>query len=568
MAAQEEGLAPAAPDTVAAGGFEWPDWLVEVREISLDRNRIVYQSGEENPHLGHFNPNAVDVKNLSLLLNNISLRENEARVALNGLSFEEASGFVLREAELGLNISDQAAKLSGLSLATNGSRLTGDAALGYVSLDELMNFPERSTVNLGLQLSADIKDAYLFSPELANDTTLAEAARRLIIADLDVDGGLEALNIAKAEVNWGNTTRLEARGTVRNPMDTDRLFLDMPVLDFRSQRADLLAFVDESQLGIRLPEELRLDSEIRGSINDLLAEIQLSMPEGEIRLDGHYKNTDQIAFNADLQVKQLQLGQLLQNEQLGVATFNIHAEGQGNSLEDLEAVLTSNFKQLNYNGNDFSGLLLEGKMSDGKGNLDLLFEGENLDVALEALADLDSVSPNYQVNLDLRGADLFNLGLTAQELRASMKLNATFEGDPEAFDLKANISEGIVVYDRRPFELGPVDIVAHTRPDTTSMDLTGDILNIRLRSNASPGDLNGAVQRHISSYLSDILYVDSISSMVEMEMDLALKATPILQQVFLEGLEQMDSIPWKWILKKQIDCLPQALIFPTYYIII
>src|SRR5690606_31282320 len=88
----EEPAAEATPDTVSAGdGVVWPDWMVEVREISLDLNLIVYQSGEESPQVGYFNPNAVDINNLSLSLNNISLRENEAKLALNELSFDESS---------------------------------------------------------------------------------------------------------------------------------------------------------------------------------------------------------------------------------------------------------------------------------------------------------------------------------------------------------------------------------------------------------------------------------------------------------------------------------------------
>lgn len=540
----EEPAAEATPDTVSAGdGVVWPDWMVEVREISLDRNRIVYQSGEESPQVGYFNPNAVDINNLSLSLNNISLRENEAKLALNELSFDESSGFELREAVLGLNISNKSTEVSGLKIATLRSSLSGDIALGYTTIEDLINSPEKSTIDLGLQLSADIKDAFVFSPDLAGDTTVLKAAQKPIVAELILGGSLEALAISKAEVNWGNSTRLQVQGTVAHPMDPDYLQLDLPLLNLRSQREDLLAFVDESQMGLRLPQQIRLESQLKGSFDDLLADVHIQMPEGEIRLDGHYLNTDQIAFNADLQVVQLQLGQLLQNEQLGTLTFDIHTEGKGNSLEDLDAVLTSDFKELAYNNNDFSGLVLEGEMSNGKGNLNLQLEGEDLDLALEALAELDSVSPTYQVNLDLRGADLFNLSLTSRELRASFKLNATFEGSPEAFDVKTTISDGVVVYDRRPFQLGPVELTAHAQADTTSLDLTGDILNLRLRSNASPAALSGAVQRHIGSYLStDSTGADTVASMVEMEMNMALRSTPILQQVFLEGLEQMDSI--------------------------
>lgn len=567
MDPQEQVEHESAADTVSSEGFTWPDWEVNVQQISFGENRIIYQSGEESPQVGYFNPNAVDVQHLSLQLSDIFLRENEAKLNLNGFSFEEISGFSLKEFELRLKVDDKAINLSDLNLVTNGSQLTGEASVAYASLDGLMNFPERSRVDLDARLNADIKDAYFFSPELAQDITLAKAAKRSIVADLELKGSLERLNIAKAKVNWGNTTRLEVRGTVRNPMDPNQLYVDLPVVDFKTLRSDLLTFVDEKQMGIRLPEEINLDSKLKGSLNDMLANVKLTMPEGTVRLDGKYKNTGQIAFNVDLQVDELQLGDLLQNEQLGAITFDIHTDGKGNTLEDLDAVLTSDFKQLVYNKTDFSGLVLEGKINDGKGNLDLLFEGESLDIALKALADLDSISPNYQVNLDLRGADLFELGLSSKELRASLKLDANFEGDPENFDLKASISDGVVVYERRPFQFGPVGLVAHVREDTSSVDLTGDIIHARLRTNASPTQLTTSLQKHFNSYLSDssssdFAFIDSLSSPVGMELALSILPTPILQEVLLEGLEQMDSISMKVDYKEAEKSLTASLDLP------
>lgn len=543
--------------------FEWPEWSIDVDKISLASNHILFQSGVESPQVGYFNPEAIDLNDFTFQANNIYLKEERAGLRLEDFSFEEISGFELQQLAFSFDLSDQATRLSDLQLATNRSTLQGEASLAYASIDELINNPERLKIDVDASILADIRDAYFFSPDLSKDKNLSLSAQRPINADLEVDGTLSLLNIAKANVNWGNTTGLIARGTVSNPMDTEKLYLDFPVLNFRSQREDLLQFVNEDTLGIQLPKEILLESEIKGSLNDMVAEIMLQTPEGNVELDGQFTNTDQISFNADLRVENLQLNELLQNEQLGTLTFDIHTEGKGSSLEDLDAVLSSNFEELEYNKNNFSGLTLEGNMKDGEGKINLLFEGENLNVDLQAFANLDTVSSTYQVIMDLRGADLFALGITSRELRTSLKLDATFERNPEDFDVTTTISEGMVVYDRRPFQLGPVDIIAHVRPDTTSLDLSGDILNIKLRSNTSPAELGTAIQRHISTYLSDSTYAaDSVVHPVEMELDLALRTTPILQQVFLEGLEQLDSVTMEVDFKEQDKLLTANLDLP------
>src|SRR5690606_15647333 len=164
----------------------------------------------------------------------------------------------------------------------------------------------------------------------------AKVALKPVTADIQVSGSVEALDIRQAIVAWGSNTRLQVQGSVANAMDPDRLRLNLPVLTMRSNRRDLSAFVDEDQMGIKLPEDIRLESELKGALDDLVAKLNLTMPEGDIRLDGQYRNTDQIAFAGDLQVRQLQLDELLQNPQLGALTFDIHTEGTGQSLQDLD----------------------------------------------------------------------------------------------------------------------------------------------------------------------------------------------------------------------------------------
>src|SRR5690606_38895260 len=133
------------------------------------------------------------------------------------------------------------------------------------------------------------------------------------------------------------------------------------------------------------------------------------------------------------------------------------------------------------------------------------------------------------------------LGITSRDLRASAVLDASFVGNPESFDVKASISDGLVVYDRRPFQLGPVELSTRVRKDTTSLDLMGDILNLNLRSNSSPGELGDGINRHLRSFLGDTTSIDSLKGAVEMEVDMSITPSPILQQVFLEGLDQLDS---------------------------
>src|SRR5690606_37272561 len=111
-------------------------------KISLADNRILFQSGMEDPKKGFFNPDAIDLDRFNFQADNLFLKEKRAGMHLEDFSFEEISGFVLRELAFSMNLSDQATEIAGLKLATNNSTLTGNAGLEYKSLDDLINISE------------------------------------------------------------------------------------------------------------------------------------------------------------------------------------------------------------------------------------------------------------------------------------------------------------------------------------------------------------------------------------------------------------------------------------------
>src|SRR5690606_39536954 len=130
-------------------------------------------------------------------------------------------------------------------------------------------------------LSADVRDAFVFSPELAADTLVRKLALQPVTAEIQLKGSMEVMDIRQAVVAWGSDTRLQARGSVANAMDPERLRLNLPLLTMQSSRRDLLAFVDENQMGIKLPEEFRLNGDLRGALDDLVAVLSLTMPRSE-----------------------------------------------------------------------------------------------------------------------------------------------------------------------------------------------------------------------------------------------------------------------------------------------
>ncbi|GAA0878255.1 translocation/assembly module TamB domain-containing protein [Algoriphagus jejuensis] len=542
--------------------FVWPEWLVKADKIVIDSTTIEYKTKDVAIKKGLFNPEAIALTGLKIDLEDVSLEDQKASANLKEFHFSEGSGFELAQFQFALELDQKSTEINDLILQTNRSRLAASTTLDYFSINELINFPEKTQIKLLVQdTQLDVRDAYFFAPELAQDTLIREIAGAPIYLDGKLDGDMNLINLDKLLLSWSNTN-LTAHGVVEKPMDIEHLRFDLPNIRMNSTRSDLIGFVDEKALGIQLPETLSLQSNVRGTLDDLLANLNLETSLGNISLNGGYQNDQTLAFDADLSVQGLQLATLLQTPELDTASFQVKATGKGTDLYSIDAELSSNFERLRLYGGDYSGLNLEGKLVDGAGDVRMWIKEEFLDFDLLTTIDLDSVSSKVDLNLDLKGADFRELGLTGVNSRAKLLFQANFEGNPEAFDLSARLSDGNIFFKDRNYQSGTLDLGAHLRPDSTSFDISSKIINGYLRTNSSINELRTAMSDLLTHYLDSTAERSSQEDSLVMRIDLVLKPDPLWTEVLLAGLENFDSASVKIDFIQATDSLVAAINFP------
>lgn len=559
-------FSPSVPDTVVSTNpepFAWPKWIVEADKIDIDSTTIEYKSANVAVQRGRFNPEAIAISNLVFEVEDLFLHEEKVGAKLQEFHFSEASGFELKEFQVGLEAGDDSATLENLSLATNRSELAADVSISYPSLQALVANPEAARFDLLLRKAVlDIRDSYFFAPELARDTLVRELASAPFTVELQARGKLEAMEIPKADLSW-EETYFSASGSLQHVLNPDQMAFDFPKLDFHTNRETLLRFADEEDYGVQFPEEINLHANASGSLDDLMADLALESDMGTIMLDSKYQDNGKLAFAADLKVEQWQLGKFMRQPELDTLTFEIRAAGAGSSLNDLTAELTSTFERLRLYGSDYSGLKLEGKLEDGAGDLQAGLEAEFLDFELLTHMDLDSVSSLVELTLDLKGADFFELGLSEKSSRARLKLAADFEGNLEEFELNALIQDAVLLYDDKNYPVSELSLDATVREDSTSVDLASQVLNGFVRTNTNPSDLITAISGHFRHYLDqgDSTYAVGNDNIV-MNMDLKLSDDPLLSDVLLQGLEQFDSARIRADYFQNIDSLTATIEFP------
>ncbi len=523
--------------------FEWPELRLAIGSIDFQKNNFSYFVRNEQAKKGSFNPNAIVLTDLNLQAENINLKDKTAEMHIENSTFKEISGIDLKELSFNFNANDNTLKISDLSTALNNNRLQADFRLDYPKLSALIEAPEKAKINVNIPTyRVSLNDVFLIQPELKKNPYLKTLSKHLLTGNAKANGYISDVNIANMTANWANT-HVSANGRLQNATDVDNLQFDIPNFSVVTKRSDIVQFVDEKELGVNLPVDVKLSGNLKGNLNDIYTNATLTTSQGLASIDGHFKNGSTLEFDADLNIENYKLNELFQNEKLGAISLTLEATGKGKTINNLDANVEANISSFKFNNYDIKDLKLVGDIKDGHGKVTSKYKDYNLNMDLYATVILDSVAPEANIELDIIGADLKALGLMQRNVKTGMKIYADFKGDATNYDIAAIVDEGVVVYDNKTYLIGDLNALAHVRKDTTSVSIKNKLVDVLLQSNADPLTFSKALQRHVFSYFyRDEKVPDSITNPVNLKLRGKIIQAPILNEVFLVNVKDLDTV--------------------------
>lgn len=523
--------------------FSWPAYLLDIKEIDLSNNSFEYVVDSAKVKKDIFNPNSLHISDFNFYSKNIFLHKEEAGFQLKQFSFKEASGINLKEFTLDFAVNDKQIYLDKLKLRLNNHRLSGNTKIHYSSLAQLIDKPENARIALNLpDFQIDIRDAFRLDPELRKNEALNALSKRYVKGDLQASGGLSKLELPKAFISWNNTT-IQAIATLENLMDIDKLAFDVKEFQATTKKEDLLAFIEEEDLELDLPEDIALVGTAKGNLNNMEANAELTTTQGLARASGHWIYEEEIDFSAEVEIVEYRLNELLQDEAFGALSFNLSSYGSGPDIHHLDVDLDAKLLHFSYQDYQIDSLRLAAVIKEGVGKLTSEYKDRYLDYTLDSDIVLDSISPQANIHFDLKGANLKKLGLTDRDIRATFKLDADFDGKLDSYDVIATIGDGLFIAEDKSYLLGDVLATAHVEQDTTSIWVDNKIARLQLESNATPQHFASSIKTYIMQYFSKSeTSIPEGEEPVKMFVKGEINEDPLLNRVLLMKVEKLDTV--------------------------
>ncbi|WP_246067783.1 translocation/assembly module TamB domain-containing protein [Changchengzhania lutea] len=524
--------------------FNWPEYRFSLTNYNLENNRFGYFVGNQQASKNTFSPNAILLNHIHLKGASIYIKEQQAGIDLESASLDDISGYKLEALSLSAKITDNTLDVKNLHVVLNQNKIQGDLKMAYPSFSALIDAPEKSKIDLNLpDFQLYLNDILKLQPHLKTNPYLKILGEKPLTGNIKASGYLSAVQLPMFNVFWGNTTHISANGTINYLTQPDKLQFNIPNFKANTKRQDLVRFIDEKSLSVNLPQDIELTGNSKGSLNAFKICTKLQTNQGIARIDGQFKNETTMAFNADISIEDYQMGNLLQNSNLGNLTLTMSAKGQGNNINVLNSDFEATVESFQLNNYAIQKLKISGQTKNGVGTLESKYKDDNLNLDLTAGVVLDSIAPEITMELDVIGADLQALGFMNRNVRTGLKLYANFKGDLTDYDVAAIVEDGVVVYDNKTYLLGGLDALAHVRKDTTSVALRNKVLDINLKSNTDPVTFSKALRRHVASYFyRDAVIPDTIANPVSLQLRGKIAQAPILTDVFLVNIKDLDTV--------------------------
>ncbi|WP_232457003.1 translocation/assembly module TamB domain-containing protein [Polaribacter sp. SA4-12] len=523
---------------------KWPNFNVQITDINLENNNIKYFVNNEKVIKNIFNPNAIALEKVTLKAADIFLKDKKAGLQLSTFNFKEQSGFRLRKFTLNTEVTDTELKVSNLKINLNKSMVSGFANAKYKSISQLISSPENTRVKLGIpNFSIFIEEFFTFEPSLKQNEYVTKLSKKELFGKINITGLLADLNISNTNLNWGIATKMSIDGNIKNSTNPEKLELNIANFKAKTKRNDLLQIVDEKAFGIHLPEDILMKSNIKGTLNNISTNTKITTSQGLAILKGNFKDQAKISYNADLKIENYNIGALLMNPNFGELSASLTSTGSGKNIQNLDATLNTTISKFQLEKYLIKDLHLEGDVKNSKGKITATYKDQNLNFDLNANVNLDSINSKATVNLNLIGANLEALGVIQRKVKTGMELSLDFAGNIKNYTVKSNIKNGVIIYNNRTFLLGDVTANAFIDKDTTAVSLKNKMIDLNLESNTDPQTFSTALQRHVSSYFyRNITLSDTIANPVNLILKAKVSQTPLLKDVFLVNLKDLDTI--------------------------
>ncbi|MEO6682723.1 MAG: translocation/assembly module TamB domain-containing protein, partial [Ginsengibacter sp.] len=545
IAVQIESTAPIQPakDTVIL--VETPSFKIISGKLNINKSSIRFDDLSAPRLPAGMDFSHLNLTNLSLNASNIRYNPDTIIANIHSANFKDTSGFVLKKLQTDFEMNPTGITLKNLLAETPGTLLKNSFAITYPSLEAMQKNP--GVLGLDIDLSGSkisTQDILSFMPSMAGQLP----SNSTLYIDARITGRVDNLDLQKLMLRGLNGTDIQVNGMVKGMPDTDRFYADLNIRKFQTTQKDIMAMVPKNTIPttITLPQNMLATGVFRGSMTSLYTDLNINSSLGGAKITGTLGNiTDKnrATYNMNIKARNIRVGTLIQNPELGSLTADAKVKGKGFNPETATILFDAAVSEITLKGYQYKNILAKGNLANKIYALNASVKDPNIDINIDAQGEFAGKFPGLKLKATIDSIKTFPLHLTTTEMMYHGVINGNFVNtDPDNLQGDLYVTHSIFVNEGKRVTLDSFSLNAKNENELQSLTMKADFFHAALEGKYKLTELGDVFQQVIDPYFS-ISEKKNVKKLApySFSINAAVVENPHLK-TFLPELKRMDRI--------------------------
>ena len=461
---------------------------------------------------GAFYEEQLAVSHFSTQVENFEMKGDVIQANIESLKLKERSGLNIEDLHAHFRMQGNAIQVTELDADLGETHLVGDVGMYAPNDDAWSDFNNK--VNWDIHFKPTelvLNDLSVFSSDL-------KGFDNVLKLEGDISGPLNNLSLWNMDLQFGRHSHFKGNIHLMNAMNLDSLKYELAAESITSNYNDLSSLkaypFSEGKL-MQLPAnistlgKIQFEGNARGDLSEVELYGKTTTDIGSLTTAVKMSDFDSlVSYNGQLQLEKFNLGIYYSDDQLGVVSTNIHVEGTGLEVSNMDLNFEGDISELGLgeyvytkmtSSGRFKNNFFSGKFEIADANAQAKFDGE---------IDFTQKQPLLNFELNVNRFDLTAVGLLDDETPAVIagEFNAHLKGltlsEIEGEFVGANI---VYLIDEKIRKLDYFTLDTE-QEGTRSITLNSDVVYAKLEGNFNYNQLWPSLQDIIADALPNMTY--------------------------------------------------------------
>jgi hypothetical protein len=424
-------------------------------------------------------PTVIDLKEMTMNLENIKINQDGVFIDIQQISGKAGNGLDVQELAGDFSYTDSALKLNQLQLQTAFSNV--DADLGfYYENNDMSDFEDQ------VQLKAKFRPSSINTTDLRNYYDEFGNNKDLLLSG-ELSGTLNNMKWKETQISGLTQTNIKTQDLqLKNLIASDRGFLISGDFEqLATSYPDLINLLP-NLLKDELPSFLKRLGQVDFKGNNMISDRKIDINSkiktdlGNLNLDAdflNYTDQNQVSYTGRLNIKNFNVGKLLNEENLGLTQGVVDINGIGFTTNSLNTAINGKIAKINFNDYDYRNISLNGDLKHPVFDGSLTSKDENLDFEFNGLVDVSKSLNQYEFKTSIKHADLHAINWVKRDTLSIFKgkIDVDLKGTT-LNDVTGNIALKNVSYENQieKYAFNQLSIISKFENEKRRIDIKSD----------------------------------------------------------------------------------------------